>query len=248
MYFLTNIHTLNVLFITIIKIMRNSDWRSIYEEILKDFGFDEERDKEAMRIASEIMGHRAINSLSVQNELEERINGKEAIICGNAPCLEDDIKAKGLEREPSQRGRVIIAADGATSVLVRDAILPDVIVSDLDGYIPDIIYANRLGSIVIVHAHGDNIEMLKKVLPALNTNVICTAQSSPITPHGHASSNIFNFGGFTDGDRCVFIAKEFGARRIELLGFDFEDTQVTERKKKKLKWAKRLIEGCIPVH
>ena len=230
--------------------MRNSDWRSIYEEILKDFGFDEERDKEAMRIASEIMGHRAINSLSVQNELEERINGKEAMICGNAPCLEDDIKAKGLEREPSQRGRerVIIAADGATSVLVRDAILPDVIVSDLDGYIPDIIYANRLGSIVIVHAHGDNIEMLKKVLPALNANVICTAQSSPITPHGHASSNIFNFGGFTDGDRCVFVAKEFGARRIELLGFDFEDTQVTERKRKKLKWAKRLIAGCIPVH
>jgi len=229
--------------------MRNSDWRAIYEDILKDFGFDEERDKEAMRIASEIMGHRAIDSLRVQNELEERIKGKEAIICGNAPCLETDIRAKGLEREPSQRGRVIIAADGATSVLIRDAILPDVIVSDLDGYIPDIIYANRLGSMVIVHAHGDNIEMLKKVLPALNANVICTAQSSPITPHGHASNtNIFNFGGFTDGDRCVFVAKEFGARRIELLGFDFEDTQVTERKRKKLKWAKRLIEGCIPVH
>ena len=229
--------------------MRNSDWRAIYEDILKDFGFDEERDKEAMRIASEIMGHKAIDSLRVLNELEERINGKEAIICGNAPCLETDIRAKGLEREPSQRGRVIIVADGATSVLIRDAILPDVIVSDLDGYIPDIIYANRLGSIVIVHAHGDNIEMLKKVLPALNANVICTAQSSPITPHGHASNtNIFNFGGFTDGDRCVFVAKEFGARRIELLGFDFEDTQVTERKRKKLKWAKRLIVGCIPVH
>jgi len=222
--------------------MRNSDWRAIYEAILKDFGFDRARDEEAMRIASEIMAHRAIDSLRVQNELEERIKGKEAMICGNAPRLEADIRAKGLEREPSLRGRVIIAADGATSVLIRDAILPDVIVSDLDGYIPDIIYANRLGSIVIVHAHGDNIEMLKKVLPALNANVICTAQSSPITPHEHASSNIFNFGGFTDGDRCVFVAKEFGARRIELLGFDFEDTKVTESKRKKLKWAKRLIE------
>jgi len=224
--------------------MRNSDWCAIYEAILKDFGFDRARDEEAMRIASEIMAHRGvgIDSLRVQNELEERIKGKEAMICGNAPRLEADIRAKGLEREPSLRGRVIIAADGATSVLIRDAILPDVIVSDLDGYIPDIIYANRLGSIVIVHAHGDNIEMLKKVLPALNANVICTAQSSPITPHGHASSNIFNFGGFTDGDRCVFVAKEFGARRIELLGFNFEDTEVTESKRKKLKWAKRLIE------
>ncbi len=221
--------------------MRNSDWRAIYEEILADFGFDRARDEEAMRIASDLIAHKGIDSASVEVELERRICGKEAMICGNAPCLERDIMERGLEYH--QRGRAIIAADGATSVLIHNAILPDVIVSDLDGYIPDIIYANRLGSILIVHAHGDNIKKLRGVLPAVGANVMCTAQSGPITPRGHIpESGIFNFGGFTDGDRCVFIAKEFGAIRIELLGFDFEDTGVTERKRRKLKWAKRLIE------
>jgi len=76
--------------------------------------------------------------------------------------------------------------------------------------------------------------MLKKVLPVLNENVICTTQSKPI-------HNVFNFGGFTDGDRCVFLATEFGADKIELIGFDFEDEEVSAKKKKKLKWAKRLI-------
>jgi len=39
----------------------------------------------------------------------------------------------------------------------------------------------------------------------------------------------------------VFLAKEFGAKRIELIGFDFEDKNVSARKRKKLKWAKRLV-------
>jgi len=132
------------------------------------------------------------------------------------------------------RDFVVIAADGATSVLLRNAIIPDIVCTDLDGTIPDIITANRLGSILVVHAHGDNIPMLKKVLPALTENVLCTTQSKPF-------HNVYNFGGFTDGDRCVFLAKECGAQSIELIGFDFEDEQVTARKKKKLKWAKRLI-------
>ncbi len=214
--------------------MEDREWRAIYADILHDFGFDRMRDEDAMRIAIDIMKHKAIDSLTVQNELESLINGKNAVICGNAPCLESELKGEEFDRE------CVIAADGATSVLIRNAILPDVIVSDLDGYIPDIIYANRLGSILVVHAHGDNIEMLKKVLPAVENNVICTAQCSPITPHGHRH-DIYNFGGFTDGDRSVFIAKEFGASRIELLGFDFEDTHVSAIKRKKLKWAKRLI-------
>jgi hypothetical protein len=129
---------------------------------------------------------------------------------------------------------VVIAADGATSVLLRGALIPDLVCTDLDGVIADIITANRLGSLIVVHAHGDNMDMLKKVLPTLNENVLCTTQSKPL-------HNVYNFGGFTDGDRCVFLAKEFGARRIELIGFDFEDKNVSEKKRKKLKWAKRLI-------
>ena len=33
--------------------------------------------------------------------------------------------------------------------------------------------------------------------------------------------NVYNFGGFTDGDRSVFWAEEFGAKEIILIGMDF---------------------------
>ena len=56
---------------------------------------------------------------------------------------------------------------------------------------------------------------------------------------------LYNFGGFTDGDRCVFLAKELGAASIKLVGFDFEDESVTPRKRKKLAWAKRLIDWLL---
>jgi len=230
--------------------MRYSDWEPIYEEILKDFGFDRKKDEEAARVALEIISHKRSNERSVKKKIEELIKGKIAIICGNAPCLERDIKERGKKQELGifsfPRVCVVIAADGATSVLLRNAIIPDLVGTDLDGNIADIIYANRLGSIIVVHAHGDNVAMLKKVLPALNENVICTTQSKPLSPYracgvAGQSPTVYNFGGFTDGDRCVFLAEEFGAKRIELIGFDFEDEHVSERKKKKLKWAKRLI-------
>ncbi|MBU2617645.1 MAG: DUF115 domain-containing protein, partial [Euryarchaeota archaeon] len=66
---------------------------------------------------------------------------------------------------------------------------------------------------------------------------IGSTQSAPL-------KNVHNFGGFTDGDRCVFIAKEFGAESIALIGFDFEDSNVSEVKQKKLQWAKKLIMMC----
>jgi len=217
--------------------MRYNDWVPIYEEILKDFGFDRAKDDKAAKVASDIVAYKtAHGETPVKQEIEALITGKGVIICGNAPCLERDIREKEKEFDVVHfyREYVVIAADGATSVLLRNAIIPDLVCTDLDGTIADIINANRLGSIIVVHAHGDNIEMLKKVLPALNENVLCTTQSKPL-------HNVHNFGGFTDGDRCVFLAKEFGARSIELIGFDFEDTQVSEQKRKKLKWAKRLI-------
>jgi uncharacterized Rossmann fold enzyme len=64
---------------------------------------------------------------------------------------------------------------------------------------------------------------------------IATTQAKPF-------NRVYNFGGFSDGDRCVFVAREFGASKIKLAGFDFEDPGVNQIKKKKLKWAKKLLE------
>ena len=43
----------------------------------------------------------------------------------------------------------------------------------------------------------------------------------PISTQAKPMGKVNNFGGFTDGDRCVFLANHFKAKKIILLGMDF---------------------------
>ena len=73
--------------------------------------------------------------------------------------------------------------------------------------------ANRnSSSIFVVHAHADNKTKLEFVKNF--KNCIGTTQSKPV-------NKIENFGGFTDGDRAVFLASHFCAKKIILFGMDF---------------------------
>jgi uncharacterized Rossmann fold enzyme len=210
--------------------MRFEAWEPIYLEILQDFGFSRERDEEAGRLLLVLLGNRQKDCLA---EASSEVCGSAVVICGNAHNLASDLD--GFLH--SSRDYTFLAADGATSVLLTAGILPKIIVTDLDGKMEDIIKANHMGSIVAVHAHGDNLDLLREYVPQL-TNIIGTTQSRP--PQG-----LHNFGGFTDGDRCVFLAKYLGASEIELIGFDFEDERVTPRKRKKLAWARRLVNMAL---
>jgi uncharacterized Rossmann fold enzyme len=58
-------------------------------------------------------------------------------------------------------------------------------------------------------------------------------------------------GGFTDGDRAVFIATRLGATHIRLIGFDLEGppgkgspTADRARKRRKLAWARRNLDDA----
>ena len=118
----------------------------------------------------------------------------------------------------------------------------------LDGKIEDIIDSNKNGAIMVVHAHGNNIENIKKYVPVLN-NILATTQSNPL-------ENVYNFGGFTDGDRCLFLAIKLGAKNIFLAGMDFgkiitrysrpdiaeNEGNADSVKEMKLKYAKKLVE------
>ena len=200
-----------------------AQWEPVYQEILRDFGYRREKDEEAARLLSDLLRGKAFD-LTL---LRDRLQGKDVLVCGKAAALSREIEKIEIGKY------VIIAADGATSMLLEKGIVPDIIVTDLDGYMPDEIEANRKGAIMVVHAHGDNMNELKVVKEL--SNVIGTTQAEPL-------DNVHNFGGFTDGDRCVFLAHEFGAKSITLAGFHFEDKNVSEIKRKKLRWAKRLIE------
>ena len=62
---------------------------------------------------------------------------------------------------------------------------------------------------------------------------------------------VYNFGGFTDGDRCVFLADEFAAKEIILVGMEFgrpvirystEMVKNENLKNEKMKVARKLLE------
>ncbi len=220
-----------------------SEWNSWYQKIIKDFGYSEDADTEAAELLEKMLeGQDPERQLSL---LKERIHNKCVLVYGCGSSLErniSEIKRIGLSRVCSQ-----IAVDGATSALLKEGIVPEIIVSDLDGRIEDIISANGKGAILVVHAHGDNIPALKKYVKKMPGIVIGTTQTKPLT-------HVFNFSGFTDGDRAVFIAESMGAHTILLAGFDFgnyigryskpsykTDVSITPIKRKKLEYAKSLI-------
>jgi 2-amino-4-hydroxy-6-hydroxymethyldihydropteridine diphosphokinase len=207
--------------------MQFATWEPIYQLILEDFGFSRDRDEEAAELLAGILRERE----PMLQAAKAIVIGQKAVVCGNAPNLDEELK------ELQERDAVFLAADGATAVLLEHNIVPDIVVTDLDGPFPAILKANLMGSIVVVHAHGDNLDALIRYAPRLQ-RIIGTVQCRPLP-------GLHNFGGFTDGDRCVFLARELGAASIELVGFDFEDESVTPRKKRKLEWAKKLIELAL---
>lgn len=213
--------------------MRFSIWEPIYQQILEDFGFSRKGDEEAGQQLSDLLKGYG-SQIPAAREI---VSGRRAMVCGNAPTLSRELARRAERGEMLSKDAAILAADGATEVLLKNDIVPDIVVTDLDGPFAAILEANRKGAILAVHAHGDNLDALSRYVPQLD-KIIGTVQCSP--PPG-----LYNFGGFTDGDRSVFLAIELGASGIDLLGFDFDDNSVTPRKKKKLAWAKRLIDLAL---
>jgi uncharacterized Rossmann fold enzyme len=209
--------------------MEFEEWEPVYSRILEDMGFSREEDERAALILSRMLDPSRTAHTSVLHEL---ICGKDVLVCGNAPGLKDELGSVDTGNY------VVIAADGAAAIVFDSGVVPDIIVTDLDGDVEKEITANSRGSLMVVHAHGDNIDKLERFVPLLD-RIIGSTQSTPL-------DNVYNFGGFSDGDRCVFLAREFGAASVTLIGFDFDDKNVTPVKKKKLLWAKKLIKELLP--
>lgn len=218
--------------------MNLKEWYSWYDAILEDFEFDRSADEESAKLLQELLDERGLSPSEIS------IKGK-VIIFGAGPSLKENIiEFKHLDLNSF----TLICADGAVTALMEENIIPDIVVTDLDGNIDDILKSNQKGAIMIVHAHGNNMENIKKYVPKLNS-IMGTTQSCPI-------KNIYNFGGFTDGDRCLFIAKELGAKNMILAGMDFgkiitrySRPNIKEKlgkadsiKEKKLIYAKQLVE------
>ena len=217
-------------------------WEKYYTEILDDFGFSRENDEKSAKLLDEILSTEGCLTL---DELSEIVAFSDKyIVFGAGPSLKEHIKF--LKDNYDLKDYVLVAADGATTALIEEKIVPDIIATDLDGNLDDILLANVRGANAVIHAHGDNIDKIVKMTPFF-TNVLGTTQSQPV-------GNVYNFGGFTDGDRALFLAVALGAREITLAGMDFgeivtrysrpniegETAEADDFKKKKLRYAEKF--------
>jgi len=240
--------------------MKFETWNLWYEKILEDFGFSKEDDEKSACILNEILSKQGsiklenlIENISrkdftIYNSNKNESDIKNFIVFGAGPSLKKHIKLiKTKYGANSLENYILIAADGATTAILEEDIIPDIIVTDLDGKLEDLMLANEMGSVFILHAHGNNLNQIINYSKKLH-KVLGTTQSKPL-------SNLYNFGGFTDGDRAVFLAVALGASEIVLAGMDFGDMttkysrpnleseveEADEVKKKKLKYAEKLV-------
>ncbi len=196
--------------------MRLEEWFEIYRKIISDFNFSPEKDDESARLMHRLGKGKLLDS----RILEEIISGREVAVVGGA--VTDSIESD-----------VIITAGKAIIKWIKlSDRLPDIHVTDMEESDDILLSLEENRTVLVLHAHGDNMDRVKSVVPKL-TKFIGTTQNKPF-------NKIYNFGGFTDGDRAAIIAKKFGAEKIVLHGFNFDYRKGI--KGKKLYWAKKILE------
>jgi uncharacterized Rossmann fold enzyme len=209
-------------------LMNLNEWLKWYDKLRAKFGYSVVEDQNAARFLSELLEGRSLDLKTLSNIIYNR----NVLVVGAGPSL-DDI----LPRINSLKQFTTITADGVCQAMLENNNKPDIVVTDLDGSHEHLLQSDKMGSIMVVHAHGDNVDLMRNLVPKMK-NCIGTTQVKPL-------QNVYNFGGFTDGDRAVFLANEFGAKNIVLVGMDFGEKigrySKTKIKHEKLKIAKMAV-------
>ena len=199
------------------------DWEPVYEAILADLGFSRRADEAARDELATLVAPRAFD-----RDRLKVLRGGTAVVAGAGPSLADELDRVG-------ETDVVIGASTAVDVLSEAGIGVDLMTTDLDKNPDTVRRLTEDGVPVAVHAHGDNRDLLREVVPDLALeNVLPTTQAAPV-------GRVENYGGFTDGDRAAFLADHFGARELKFVGWEVDDPTVSSTKRRKLAWAERLL-------
>ena len=207
-------------------------WKTRYREIRNVFGYRKYDDLISAKKLNSKIGKRYPLS-----NIKKTIRGQTVFIIGAGPSL-----SRSISTLKKYQNITKIVADGAVQALIEHKIKPQILVTDLDGDIESIKKIGRTKIPIIIHAHGNNYDKL---------DIVSKLQNKIGTTQTEKFGKLENFGGFTDGDRCVFLAENFHAKKIILFGMDFGDKigkyskkKVIDRKTKlkKLEYGKKLLE------
>lgn len=211
-------------------------WAPTMAAIRAEFGYPEQADREAALLLRSLLPRPAPAWRDLGVDLRNRRN---LLIAGAGPSLAQAPAALFV-------GQVTVAADGATGRLRELGVVPHAVVTDLDGDPDALAWAGAQGSRMVVHAHGDNPDALRTLVPRLGPLVHGTHQVGPAAD----LEPLRNVGGFTDGDRAVMLCEELGGRAALLVGFDFDAPPSPyshkwdpATKPAKLAWARRIVDG-----
>lgn len=223
-----------------------NEWGGWYKEILDTLGFSREGDENTAALLDKILDEKGCLTIEeFSDEIMKKKDTSKFIVVGAGPSIKKHIKY--VKENYDLNDYLIVSADGATTAMLEDDLVPDIVATDLDGKMDDLLAANSLGSYFVVHAHGDNEELIVKWTTSFD-KILGTTQSKPV---GH----LYNFGGFTDGDRAMFFTLALGCEEMVLAGMDFGTTvtkysrpniegatgPADEIKTKKLIFAERLL-------
>ena len=195
--------------------------RQLQEEINSQFGFSKSREEVSSRLISRLYKPRG--------NLSKLLSDNLVTIVG-AGITDNDEIPQG----------VLIAADGAVSACLERNLIPDIIVTDLDGNLPEMVWANKQGSKMVVHAHGDNLSRIFEFSSEIQAISLTTT---------YPSSTTECWGGFTDGDRSLMMSLSMGSSIVSLVGFNFQKVgeytgSYSPKKLQKLSWARKIVVLC----
>ena len=194
-------------------------WWDLQNKINQDFNFNIEREIVAQRLLARFSKKDSSTDLNIA--------GKNVVVVG-ADITPDTILPKDFT----------IVADGAVKAFRERNHVPNIVVSDLDGYPSDINWATKNGAYLVIHGHGDNLSRLIENVPKMNFTTLTST---------YPSESLDCWGGFTDGDRSILMALSLDAASVSLLGFSFDSLgkytgiSFPQIKKKKLQWAKHIL-------
>jgi uncharacterized Rossmann fold enzyme len=211
--------------------MDYDDWAPVYDAIRADFGFDRAADERARDVFDALLEDALPEAdLSI-------LDGATVAVVAPGPSLHAelaDVATDDCADALTTADRVLAVSDAAVA-LRQHGVSVDAQVTDLDGAPLVTRQLGNDGVPVAVHAHGDNVPALRRHVPCLDHDrVYPTAQ---VEPAGRVQAP----GGFTDGDRAAVIADRCGASELRFVGWDLEDRSVGPIKRRKLRWAARIL-------
>lgn len=217
---------------------------TIQDEVRAAFGWSEHADVASADAMMDFLQNHGYWTMNRRKdtfaELKQKLQNAPRVVIIGAAVEKSEIT------ESARIGDVYVAADGAVGALDSYDNLACV-VSDFDGA-EHLHKAASLGQTIVAHAHGDNAERWRQCLEKWE-NSSNPPQLIPSHQTNQRFSQMYNFGGFTDGDRalCMVLSCGVNIENIHLLGFStrgvghWSGTTENAQKIAKLKWMKQIL-------